>query len=716
MQLPPDDKLVPGDDDPCPRCGSDMDHRLEGLYCSNDCNCWIHIEDRSPDIRERIENHSSGVGWVLAGSGAGKTTIASRWIERLIHDKVDPNKIMVVSFTNEAVINILKKLNVKMKYVGTFHHIANLLRAREGQLEHGKVLGSKDPDELESDEDDDDKEKVPTQETVYKRAYDEEKRYELERRTQHRLNKIKEYEEDHHNSRSSRDSIERVKSWAEKSLPSIETIKDLHEKARNILRDIKDVIIDRTDEDKSFIQNVVNRYNDIKENYNYIDFCDMIERFSDIMQDPAVSDKICASFTHVLIDEYQDIYPLQKKAFKPIVDRAQAALLVGDDMQSIYRFLGAGVENMVNISEEYKNVTLYIMTKDFRHQPRITGYLNTCLAHNPEQIKRAIISQQKDGPEPIFRELGSDKEEVQYICAQVIERRDQQVPLELQAILMRKYSANYCHLFQNVFLTERIPFKFGFRQFMPLYRRKIVKDALAFIAIVLDDTDEEAWRRALTIMDGLGARAAELVIAHILSKTGLIKQTPLDKFLKLGSPFKVSEKGCASIHAMQCLIKDMKDRRLNKRPIHDSLGGIWHLVSSQRKGKDGKTAHHKKAFDDFFDAIKDYDDLDDVKAAFAPRDDFITITTIHKAKGRQWNTVYLPFASEGTMPLLTHKQDESVDLEELAEERRIFCVGFGRAAELAVVTWPKGPERSRFVDEMLKSPLREIQRDEHIKE
>lgn len=424
---------------------------------------------------------------------------------------------------------------------------------------------------------------------------------------------------------------------------------------------------------------LVHVYQEEKQKNNYLNFDDMMVVFVDLLQsnfDFVI--RLSQQFTHIMCDEYQDTNALQECILTEMTRMNQNLCVVGDDNQSIYRFRAVDIENILTFEERYPDCSVVPLTYNYRSTQEILDVSNAMMEHAKEGIPKQLIGQ-SHGDRPLYVEKQDDRAAARYIVEQVVKRYRNGIPLSQQAVLVRKaMGSSYV---EQELMTRKIPFtKRGGQKFLDM---KNVKLALNYLRLAVNSKDELAWRCVLQEYPGIGFATIEKIVAAVqvadidvmyhpelynIGKSMAVK-TNLSDFrafyerMMKGLP--IADK-LDVIHVHYKYVLDRQLKRTTSDKEIDSLTSRMNQLDEQIQVlKD--MASHSRTVSGFLDSLTL--EMQNEKET----DDKLVISTIHSAKGLEWDTVYFLHPVESVF--IGWKDDPA----EIEEERRVMYVCLTRA-------------------------------------
>ncbi len=604
---------------------------------------------------------TAGLGQVLvlAGPGSGKTRVLTQRIAYLVQGLGErPQNILAVTFTNKAAREMesrLQKLlqeDLKGIWLGTFHaNCAKILRreAQYADFDNNFVIMDAD-DQL----------------AVVKRAI---KDLNLDEKS-YRPNGI-------HAAISS---------------------------AKNELLTAADYpTVSYRDE---VIKRVYARYQELLRASNAVDFDDLLlETVRILVDNPQVREKYARRFEHVLVDEFQDTNVVQYELLKLLGSYHGNIFVVGDEDQSIYRWRGADYRNVLRFEDEFKDTQKILLEQNYRSTQTVLDSARAVIDRNAFRTPKHLFSDRGKGERIVLYEAADDHAEAAYVVDTIRQYLESGRAKGGDFAVMYRTNAQ-SRLLEEAFLRTGLPYRLvGAQRF---YGRREVKDVLAFLRLVHNPDDEISLLRVINVpARGIG----EKTIIALQLNARQFNLTPGQLLLELGrrgdkSPHWAAFRGRSplmlegfgrmlaawrSLHEKDQSLPGLFDRILADTGYHD------HIADGSPEGEDrwGNVEELRKLAYDYAERgltvflenmalVSDQDTLPN-DAATAP-----TLLTLHAAKGLEFSHVFIIGLDEGLLP---HSRSKD-DIEEMAEERRLFYVGLTRAKNR--VTLVRCHQRSTF--------------------
>ncbi|MCF7805018.1 MAG: DNA helicase PcrA [Candidatus Marinimicrobia bacterium] len=621
------------------------------------------------DVQREAVKQTEGPVLIFAGAGSGKTRVLTSRIAYLVAEKnVPPFHILGVTFTNKAASEMKERIQEIIGpaaddlHMGTFHSIcARMLREEGHRLGYNRYFGIYDVDD------------------------------------QVRL--IKKLMEQYNVSTDMfrPKAIQGTISNAKNSMVSAE---EYAQKAGSL-----------------YEENVADVYTayqkELKKN-NAMDFDDLLMKPLELFEkEPAVLSKYRKMYQYILVDEYQDTNKAQFEFVRQLAWNHKNVCVVGDDDQSIYRWRGADVRNILEFEETFPDCRVYKLEQNYRSTQNILSAATAVVKNNDVRADKELWSAGEEGEKISLVEANNEREEAK----QVLDKIQQEVFSNKRTfsdfVILYRTNAQSRAL-EDILRQHGIKYVLvGGTKF---YGRKEIKDALAYIRVIVNPDDSVAMRRVLNEPTrGIGAtteerlekfafdngitfweamqRAEEVEIHSGLTSKVLDFVEFLEKYMQLQEQLPVEELVSVMLEESK-LLKQYKDDGSDE--ALERLDNIWELINGVSEYCERSEEPSLEGFMEEVSLLTDIDQWNEDTNA-------VTLMTLHSAKGLEFPVVFITGVEDGLFPLSRSAEDP----EELAEERRLFYVGITRAQERVYLTMAK--QRNRFGEQMFSMPSRFVE-------
>ncbi len=588
---------------------------------------------------------------LLAGAGAGKTRCLTHRIAYLIDEMgVKPWNILAITFTNKAAGEMRERVDglvgfgADQVWVSTFHSLCvRILRRHIDRLGFDNGFTIYDTDDQKS-----------VMKAVCKRM-----------------------------------SID-TKMYKEKALlGAISSAKDE-------LIGVREYELDAaTDYGKAVYAKVYREYQETLQKNNALDFDDLIVKTVELFKScPEVLDYYQERFRYIMVDEYQDTNTAQFELVKQLAQKYRNLCVVGDDDQSIYRFRGANIRNILDFEKYFPEAGVIKLEQNYRSTQSVLDAANAVIRNNKGRKEKVLWTDRGEGNPVCFRQFDNAYEEAEYIAGDVCRRVRREGAMYRDCAVLYRTNAQ-ARLLEERMIMEGVPYNVvGGTNF---YARAEIKDILAYLKTVDNGRDEVAVRRIINVPKrGIGAATLEKIEDYAqMRDIGLYEAMELaDEIMSLG-------KASAKIRPFVQLIGKLRRASAELtvaeliREIVDSIGYAKYLQDNDDESAEDRIAnvdelitkavnyqesHEEATLTEFLAEVALVADIDNVEND----DNRVLLMTLHSAKGLEFPNVYLAGMEDGLFPGQAAMWGD--DPEDMEEERRLAYVGITRAMNNLTMT------------------------------
>jgi DNA helicase-2/ATP-dependent DNA helicase PcrA len=624
------------------------------------------------DVQRAAVEYTDGPCLIFAGAGSGKTRVLTHRIAYLLEKKrVAPWNILAVTFTNKAAGEMKTRLqemvgdDARDLWVGTFHAMCVRILRRDGQaIGVGRGFTIMDATD----------QRAIVRDVLH--ALDIDERQVSPGGALAEISKAKnnlwspnEYEERH---------------------PSY-----IGERYASIYREYERRLAES----------------------NGLDFDDLIMRTIHLLErDETARNHYQSKFRYVLVDEYQDVNFAQYKLVALFAALHKNLTVVGDDDQSIYSWRGSDYRMILRFEEDFPGAKIFKLEENYRSTQTILAAANELVINNANRSNKTLFTNRKAGEPVTAYQADSDREEARYVIDTI--RRHTQEDASFNDILVLYRTNAQSRIFEEALLAQGIPYRvvggIGF------YARAEVKDMLAYLRYILNPADAVAFRRIINVpRRSIGQATVNQLDAAATKANIPIGETVFDSdLLKRVAPKKQRE-----LERFAALIKDLREKA-QVFPISDLLIAVMEESGYLREMQADETNEGRARVENLEELVsvaKEFENnpettstLEDFLANIALVSDldtleegasYVTLMTLHGAKGLEYPIVFLTGLEEGVFPHMRAQTDET----ELEEERRLAYVGMTRAMDHIYLSYAsrrmlfgniQAHPRSRFIGEM----------------
>ncbi len=643
---------------------------------------------------------TDGPVMVIAGAGSGKTRVLTHRVAYLLEKGIDSFNVLALTFTNKAaremkerIIHLISSTEGKNVWMGTFHSIfARILRAESEKLGY------------------------PSNFTIY----------------------------DSEDSKRLINAIVKELNLDKKVYKPNVILQRISSAKSNLLTPVAYAKSPELVEYDRFANrpetgNIYAIYNARLKRAQAMDFDDLLFNMNVLLRDfPDALHKYQQRFQYILVDEYQDTNYAQYLIIKKLAANNENICVVGDDAQSIYAFRGANIQNILNFKKDYPDLKTIKLEQNYRSTKQIVQAANSVIKYNKEQIFKEVWTDNDEGDKIKILKAATDNEEGVLVARSIFEiKMHYQAANDAFAILYRTNAQS--RPIEEALRKRNIPYRiFGGLSF---YKRKEIKDLLAYFRLVINPKDEDALRRIINYpARGIGNTSFDkltVVAAH--------QEISLWDVLQNINGFQIGI-GAAAANKMSAFYTMIQSFsvQLKTRPAYDLAkaiaysSGIWKNLDDD---KSPEGVSRLENVEELLNAIKDFTETDELQAGDEENDNSIrtldqfmqdialltdadessddnnkvSLMTIHAAKGLEFPYVYVVGVEENLFP-----SAQSLTLRaDLEEERRLFYVAVTRAEQRLFLSYADNRYRwgnlsfcepSRFLEEIDPSCIQSDQK------
>jgi DNA helicase-2/ATP-dependent DNA helicase PcrA len=630
--------------------------------------------------RQAVE-HIDGPLMIIAGAGSGKTRVLTYRTAHLIEKGIDPFSILLLTFTNKAAGEMRHRIETvigsqaKNIWMGTFHSVfAKILRFEGARLGYTSNFSIYDTDDSKS-----------LIRALIKEQNLDDKIYKVNLV----LNRIS-------------NAKNRLIGPEQYMASSVLEQEDRFAKI-------------------PMLGQVYKMYCQRCFQANAMDFDDLLFQTNILFRDHLdVLNKYQHKFKHVMVDEFQDTNVSQYLLTKKLSAVNQNICVVGDDAQSIYAFRGADIQNILNFERDYPDLAMIKLEENYRSTKAIVAVANSIIARNKSQLKKDVFTSNEDGDQIEIIRAGSDNEEGRIIASTILETRQRDGLIWSDFAILYRTNAQSRSFEESL---RRLNIKYKIVGGLSFYQRKEIKDVLGYLRFVVNQQDEEAFKRIInlpkrgigdTTIAKIAITAAEQnssvwdIVANIQQFQGVRGTAPIEQFADLIKSYKlmVEVEGkdayevASHVAKTSGLVRELYEDKTVEglaryQNVQELLNAVKQFVDSEE--------NEDKSLATFLQSVSLLTNADTTED---PNDtDKVTLMTVHSAKGLEFKHVFLVGLEEDLFPSQMMLQSQA-DLE---EERRLFYVAITRAEKKLMISYAesryqfgrlKSCEPSRFIDEL----------------
>jgi DNA helicase-2/ATP-dependent DNA helicase PcrA len=627
--------------------------------------------DALSDVQRAAVKHTDGPVLIFAGAGSGKTRVLTQRIAYLLNEKdVFPDRILAVTFTNKAAGEMKARLEkmvgpvAKDLWVGTFHSTCVRMLRRDG-----KKIGIASNFAIMDDTD----QRSIVRDVLHDLDYDE----------------------------------RQISPGA--ALDEIS-------KAKNALLNADQYETKNTSFFGERVAVVFREYDRRLRESNGLDFDDLIAKTIELLEtDVDVRTRYQNKFRYILVDEYQDVNYAQYKLCSLLAGEHKNLTVVGDDDQSIYSWRGSDYKNILRFEKDFPGAKVFKLEENFRSTQTILTVANEIISQNATRAAKKLFTKRAVGEAVTVYGAETERAEARYAIEKIKELVREGAAYRDFIVLYRTNAQS--RVFEEGFLGEGIPYRVvggvGF------YARSEIKDMMAYLRYIVNPSDAVAFRRIVNVpRRSIGQQTLASLVDAAAAAGVSVGQTVFDKeMLRRAVPKKQKElerfadlitslrERAAALTISDLLVAVMEEsgyiRELQGEDTSDARARLENLQELVGVAKEFEGQENAGSLDDFLANVALVSDLDTLDTSTS----FVTLMTLHAAKGLEFPVVFLTGLEEGVFP-----HDRALkDMTDLEEERRLAYVGITRAMDRLYMSYAMrrtlfgntfAHPKSRFLDEM----------------
>jgi DNA helicase II / ATP-dependent DNA helicase PcrA len=639
----------------------------------------IDYERELNDQQRAVVTAPPGPALVIAGAGSGKTRALTYRAAFLLEQGIPPECILLLTFTNKAAREMMRRVadllggELTALWGGTFHSIGARVLRRNAQLlgyeRDFSILDREDAKDM-------------------LRACVAEMDFDLK----------------------------------ETRFPKADVLGDIFSLAANRDEPVESVLKKQFEYFSALAPQITQAraaYAARKKAANAMDFDDLLVLWLKLLRENAgVREEQQRRFQFILVDEYQDTNRIQGELIDLLAARHHNVMAVGDDSQSIYSWRGAHFQNILNFPNRYEKAAVYRIEINYRSTPEILNLANAAIAANVNQFAKQLTAARRSGSKPILVPCMTGGEQAAFVAQRILQLREEGRGLDKMAVL---YRSHFHALELQLELTRRnIPFHItsGIRFFEQAH----IKDVAAYVKFITNARDELAFKRIVLLMNGVGGKTADRIWNAFKQAPGPPLAEALQKVAAL-----VPKKTAVDWAQLTATISQLEQPEIRRSPssvirlvleagYEDYLQEEFANFRARREDLEqlANYALQFQSVEDFLTQLALQTSIDAEESAPAARDEeAVRLSTIHQAKGLEFDVVFIIMLCDGLFP--SARSLDSRESEE--EERRLFYVAVTRARDELHLSYPlirlTGPggdaqqQPSRFLSELPRELLEE---------
>ena len=603
--------------------------------------------------QEQIVNATEDNILVVACPGSGKThTLISRYVKMILNNQFMPEETLLITFTKKAGLEMLNRLSRvlphKIPYhVGSLHGLGYKVLQEFNDINY-TVLDEKDVKDY-----------------------------------------LRDLINDNSNLQLDEEELGLIKSKIQLVIDQASTTYPF---------DLK-IVLKKNNLDRYYkeFNYVYKLYQQKKKKENIVDFNDLMIQFSKFLDEPK-SDAFKSKIKYVFFDEYQDVNPVQNYILLKLSEKSKI-MVVGDDAQAIYAFRGSSVKYILNFNQTFndpnKTSSMYLLAENYRSTPTIVDFCQDIISHNTNQFEKAVKSKQdKFGFKPCVFSFKNQQEQYKWVVNDIMEKNAQGVKFSDMVILARKN--NLLDEIELHLMGNKIPIVKHIG--LSLLDKSHIKDFLAWVTLLINPKSSIHWKRIISLHPGYGIKRTNEILDTGTDIMSSLK-AHIDK-QKMANPSYI---GVTELYDSIQYLKKVKRDIDKARFIVNYLEKLW--IFKKESNVEGKITDIYNLLNYLKNSSLEQfiNDLYLNQEVETNLENVLYLTTVHGAKGLEWEYVYIINLDSKNFPSVRSKYylDE---LEEMDEERRLFYVAASRAKKYLFMTLTQdlNPESQVMISPLIR--------------
>jgi len=599
----------------------------------------VNRQDLNPSQYEAV-THLDGPLLVIAGAGSGKTRTLVYRVARLLELGILPANLLLLTFTRRAAQEMLWRASVLLNEScqdvagGTFHAMANMLLRRYGYhigySPNFTIIDRSDAEGI--------------------------------------INILK-------------SSLSLA--GAGKRFPTKRVILNMISKAVNRSMDLESLLDDEYEHLEEFLSDIIllrEHYAKFKFEHGLMDYDDLLVNLKKVLQENLqVRQEVSARFRYVMVDEYQDTNAIQAEIVRLIAASHNNVMAVGDDSQSIYSFRGADFRNIMDFPQIFPNTRIIKLEENYRSTQPILSMTNAIIDGADEKYTKTLFTKVEGGGKPELFNAADAGEEAGFVAGKIAELQKDGLSLKEMAVLFR--SGFHSYKLEIELASRGIPFEK--RGGLKLTESAHIKDILSYFRILVNPQDNLSWNRILLLLDKVGPKTAEKVLAAVKSAD--------DPFTALAE-YPAAPGWRQGLVKLAAVLQVLKDSSLAPVEQFEILSQYYQPIFERiyyddypKRSRDIEQLKTIVAGYDTLAAFVDDTALDPPESVVIEDTfDRLVLSTVHSAKGLEWDTVFIISLAEGKFPA-----SQALPGAQWEEERRLLYVAATRAKRRLFMTYPR---------------------------
>jgi DNA helicase-2/ATP-dependent DNA helicase PcrA len=605
----------------------------------NKSQATVSRQDLNPSQHEAV-THMDGPLLVVAGAGSGKTRTLVYRVAHLLEQGILPENLLLLTFTRRAAQEMLFRASLLLDEScqdvsgGTFHAMANMLLRRYGYhigySPNFTIIDRSDAEGI--------------------------------------INILK-------------SSLSLA--GAGKRFPTKRIILNIISKAVNRSMDVESLLFDEYEHLEEFLTDIImlhGHYEKFKFEHGLMDYDDLLVNLKQVLKENSqVRQEVSSRFQYIMVDEYQDTNAIQAEIVRLMASNHNNVMAVGDDSQSIYSFRGADFRNIMDFPRIFPDTRIIKLEENYRSTQPILTMTNAIIEQADEKYTKTLYTKVEGGSKPELYNAADAGEEAGFVAGKIAELQKEGLSLKEMAVLFRSGFHSYK---LEIELSSR-GIVFEKRGGLKLTESAHIKDILSYFRILVNDQDNLSWNRILLLLEKVGPKTAEKVLT--------VLKAAEEPFAALGE-YPAAPGWKKGLTELAALLQVLKEPGLKPVEQFEILSEYYQPI------------FERIYYDDFPKRSRDIEQLKTIVAGYDSLGAFVddtaleppesvviqdaseklVLSTVHSAKGLEWDTVFIISLAEGKFPV-----SQALPGEQWEEERRLLYVAATRAKKRLFMTYPR---------------------------
>jgi DNA helicase-2/ATP-dependent DNA helicase PcrA len=430
------------------------------------------------------------------------------------------------------------------------------------------------------------------------------------------------------------------------------------------------------------VSRIARLYGEYKKTNQLMDYDDLLVHFRSLLsENDRIREDLSLKYRYIMVDEYQDTNGIQADIVRWLSTGHRNIMVVGDDSQSIYSFRGANYKNMFEFPSVFPDVKIIKLEQNYRSTQPILTLTNAIMEQAIERYTKCLYTARKGGEKPRVIDVRTDPEQAVFVSGSIKKYLNMGLRLRDMAVLFR--AAHHSFELELELARQEISFvKYGGFKFM---ESSHIKDLLAHLRVVINRNDTISWGRILRLIPNIGQKKSQSILDWMKKECPFAWQV---------GAWPGAGKNDAGLKTLASLLKDLSKKGIRPEKAVELVNRYYNPILQERFDnfpKRQKDLEHIVTMAGRYDKLRSF--LDDMvldpptstaDVGAGPGKDFLTLSTVHSAKGLEWSIVFIIWAMEGYFP----SSRARASIPAIEEERRLMYVAATRAKDMLLICYP----------------------------